>query len=259
MDIRIAGHQVATGDALNTHVQTRLQTIVDKHFKGAISAQVTFGRGPHDNGFTCDIVMNVMRGLVLKGRNDAQDAHPAFDGAAEKIEKQLRRYMRRLKDTHAAETIEVAEAGGYDNARYTLFEEPSAEGGRGRRRPADRRRDARRRARRQRVGCGNDAGSAEHAGAAVQELGHGRAQRVEMRRIERPWSARGTRLPFVRHEAARRRALVSARTLAVGRSIPPDRRPNKDGPVLRRTRFRLVEKRRIELPTFALRTRRSPS
>ena len=116
MDIRISGHQVATGDALNTHVQTRLQAIVDKHFSRAISAQVTFGKGPHDAGFTCDIVMNVMRGLVLKGRHDAQEAHPAFDGAAEKIDKQLRRYMRRLKDTHAAETIEVAEAGGYDNA-----------------------------------------------------------------------------------------------------------------------------------------------
>ena len=127
MDIRISGHQVATGDALDAHVQTRLQAIADKHFNRALSAQVTFGKGPHDNGFTCDIVMNVMRKLVLKGRHEAQDAHPAFDGAAEKIDKQLRRYMRRLKDTHAAETIEVAEAGGYDgigdNAGYTLFQE----------------------------------------------------------------------------------------------------------------------------------------
>ncbi len=127
MDIRISGHQVATGEALNTHVQSRLQAIVTKHFSRAISAQVTFGRGPHDHGFTCDIVMNVMRGLVLKGRNEAQEAHPAFDGAAEKIDKQLRRYMRRLKDNHAAETIEVAEAGAYDNARYTLFQESTDE------------------------------------------------------------------------------------------------------------------------------------
>ena len=127
MDIRISGHQVATGDALNIHVQTRLQGIADKYFSRAISTQVTFGKGPHDVGFTCDIVMNVMRGLVLKGRHEAHDAHPAFDGAAEKIDKQLRRYMRRLKDNHAAETIEVAEAGAYDNARYTLFQEAREE------------------------------------------------------------------------------------------------------------------------------------
>ncbi|WP_425229224.1 ribosome hibernation-promoting factor, HPF/YfiA family [Sphingomonas sp.] len=131
MDIRIAGHQVATGDALNTHVQTRLQAITDKYFSRAIAAQVTFGKGPHDNGFTCDIVVNVMRGLVLKGHHDANGAHPAFDGAAEKIDKQLRRYMRRLKDRHAGETAAAAEAGGYDNgadnAGYTLFQEQQGE------------------------------------------------------------------------------------------------------------------------------------
>ena len=123
MDIRTSGHQVDVGDALTTHVQDRLQGIADKYFSRAISAEVTFGKGPHDVGFSCDIVAHVMKGLVLKGRHQAQEAHPAFDGAAEKIEKQLRRYMRRLKDRHAAETIEAAEALGYDNAGYTLFAE----------------------------------------------------------------------------------------------------------------------------------------
>ena len=127
MDITVSGHQVELSEALNTHVQTRLQGIAGKYFSRAMAAQVTFGKGPHDSGFKCDIVVNVMKGLVLKGRSDAQEAHPAFDGAAEKIDKQLRRYMRRLKDTHAAETIEVVEAGGYDNARYTLFQEPQGE------------------------------------------------------------------------------------------------------------------------------------
>jgi ribosomal subunit interface protein len=129
MDIRISGHQVETGDALKTHVQDRLQGIADKYFSRAISAEVTFGRGPHDVGFRCDIVAHVMKGLVLKGSNQTpgQEAHPAFDGAAEKIEKQLRRYMRRLKDRHAAEAIEVAEAGAYDNAGYTLFAESTEE------------------------------------------------------------------------------------------------------------------------------------
>ena len=127
MDIRISGHQVETGEALKTHVQDRLQGIADKYFSRAISAEVTFGRGPHDVGFTCDIVAHVMKGLVLKGRHEAQEAHPAFDGAAEKIEKQLRRYMRRLEDRHTAQAIEVAEAGAYDNAGYTLFAESTAD------------------------------------------------------------------------------------------------------------------------------------
>jgi ribosomal subunit interface protein len=127
MEIRVSGHQVETGDALNTHCQDRMQAIADKYFARAISAHVTFGKGPHDAGFTCDIVAHVMQGLILKGRHDAPDAHLAFDGAADKIEKQLRRYMRRLKDRHAGETVAAQEANGYDNAGYTLFQEPRAE------------------------------------------------------------------------------------------------------------------------------------
>ena len=122
MDIRISGHQVETGDALRTHVTDRLQGIAEKYFARAISSEVTFGKGPHDVGFKCDIVMHVTRGLVLKGRHDAQDAHLSFDGAATKIEKQLRRYSRRLKDRNQGQAIELAEAGAYD-AGYTLFAE----------------------------------------------------------------------------------------------------------------------------------------
>ncbi|WP_230481625.1 ribosome hibernation-promoting factor, HPF/YfiA family [Sphingomonas sp. Leaf21] len=122
MDIRISGHQVETGDALRTHVTDRLQGIAEKYFARAMSSEVTFGKGPHDVGFKCDIVMHVTRGLVMKGRHDAQDAHLSFDGAAAKIEKQLRRYSRRLKDRNAGQAIELAEAGAYD-AGYTLFAE----------------------------------------------------------------------------------------------------------------------------------------
>ncbi len=124
MEIRVSGHQVATGDALKTHVDDRLQGIAAKYFARAISAQVTFGKGPHDNGFTCDIVAHVMHGLVLKGANTGRDAHVAFDGAATNIEKQLRRYMRRLKDRNAGAVSEAAEASAFDNAGYTLFQAP---------------------------------------------------------------------------------------------------------------------------------------
>lgn len=123
MDIRVSGHQVETGSALKGHVTDRLQGIADKYFSRAISAQATFGKGPHDNGFTCDIVAHVMHGLVLKASNKGMEAHGAFDGAADRIETQLRRYTRRLKDRHNGQVIAVAESGAYDNAGYTLFQE----------------------------------------------------------------------------------------------------------------------------------------
>lgn len=119
MDIRVSGHQVDTGDALRGHVGERLQGIADKYFSRALSAQVTFGKGPHDHGFACDIVAHVMQGVVLKANGSAQDAHLAFDGAADKIEKQLRRYKQRLKDRNGGglDALPIL-----DNAGYTVFD-----------------------------------------------------------------------------------------------------------------------------------------
>ena len=134
MDIRVSGHQVATGDAFKSHASTRMQAIADKHFARAVSANVTLGNGPHDNGFICDIFMPVTQGLVLKGSGRSTgEANQAFDMAAERIEKQLRRYMRRLKDRHGpgARVGAGGSGGGEDdfqfNADYTVFRGEEAE------------------------------------------------------------------------------------------------------------------------------------
>jgi ribosomal subunit interface protein len=128
MDIRISGHQVDTGEALQEHVSSRLESIAEKYFSRTISAHATFRRAPH-GAFHCDIICHVMAGLILKGAGEAQDAHLCFDQAADRIEKQLRRYMRRLKDRHvqtaAAEAARNPENGlngtDIDNASYTVF------------------------------------------------------------------------------------------------------------------------------------------
>lgn len=126
MDIRVSGHQVDVGAALRSQVEERLTGITNKYFNRAISSHATFGKGPHDAGFTCDIVMHVTQGLVLKASNKGQEAHGALDGAADKVEKQLRRYTRRLKDRHSAGSG-AANGDDFDNAGYTLFAESTAE------------------------------------------------------------------------------------------------------------------------------------
>lgn len=131
MDIRVSGHQVDTGEALRTHVEERLQGIADKYFSRSISAHVTFGHAPH-GAFSCDIVAHVMQGVILKGSAQGAEAHPAFDGAADRIETQLRRYMRRLKNKHASNGVGAEMPGEIaDNAGYTVFqaveEEPSGD------------------------------------------------------------------------------------------------------------------------------------
>ncbi|MFN3425185.1 MAG: ribosome hibernation-promoting factor, HPF/YfiA family [Novosphingobium meiothermophilum] len=123
MDIRVSGHQVDTGAALQTHAEQRLGAIVDKHFSRALSSHVTLGKAPH-GGFRCDIVTHVTQGLILKGSAVAQDAHVALDQSAEKIEKQLRRYRRRIKDRHeGADHARKTDEANFDfqEAAYTVF------------------------------------------------------------------------------------------------------------------------------------------
>jgi len=126
VDVRVAGHQVDTGESVRDHAQQRMAEITEKYFSRSVGANVTFGRGPN-NDFTCDIVAPVMQGVVLKASHSARDADMAFNGAADRIEKQLRRYTRRLKDHNAGEN-----APPYvENAGYTVFSErqPDAEDG----------------------------------------------------------------------------------------------------------------------------------
>jgi ribosomal subunit interface protein len=120
MDIRVSGHQIDTGEALQTYVADRLNTMVEKYFSRALSSQVTFGKGAH-GAFTSDIVTHVSKGLILKSHGDAQDVHLSFDQAAEKLDKQLRRYKRRVQDRHE----QVAHSQAEEEAAYTVFAAPA--------------------------------------------------------------------------------------------------------------------------------------
>ncbi|MEO8546880.1 MAG: ribosome-associated translation inhibitor RaiA [Sphingomicrobium sp.] len=118
MDVRVAGHQVDTGESLREHAIGRMEEITEKYFSRAIAANVTFGRGPH-NDFTCDIVAPVAQGVVLKASNRGAEAQLAFNGAADRIEKQLRRYVKRLRE-HKTDP----EQPYVENAGYTVLAVP---------------------------------------------------------------------------------------------------------------------------------------
>ena len=124
MEIRVSGHQMDTGSALQEHANDRLNAISEKYFSRALSSAVTFGKAPA-GAFACDIVLHVNQGLILKSHGQAQDAHQAFEQAADKVEKQLRRYKRRLKDRHE----QTNHAAREEDAAYTVFDagDPEAE------------------------------------------------------------------------------------------------------------------------------------
>jgi ribosomal subunit interface protein len=102
MDIRVSGHQVDVGDALRGHAAEQIRAADEKYQTRVTSAQVTFGKGPHDHGFTCEIVAYAPPGQVLKAADRAAAALAAFDAAHDKLAKQMRRANRRQKDHHGA-------------------------------------------------------------------------------------------------------------------------------------------------------------
>lgn len=98
MDISIKGKRLDVGDALRSHVEDHLGAAVTKYFSRAHDANVTISREAHF--FRADISVHPLRGVLVQGRSNADDAYAAFDSALEHIAKQLRRYKRRLNDKH---------------------------------------------------------------------------------------------------------------------------------------------------------------
>ena len=116
MDVRVSGHQVDTGESLREHAASRMAEISENYFSRGIGANVTFGRGPN-NDYTCDILAPVGRGIVLKATYDGREPQIAFNGAADRIEKQLRRYTKRLREHNGGDDS----AAYVENAAYTVF------------------------------------------------------------------------------------------------------------------------------------------
>lgn len=129
MDLSINGKGLDVGEALRSHVADQLAGAVTKYFTKALDAGVTISREAHL--FRADIAVHPMRGVLVKGHALAEDAYGAFDGALERISKQLRRYKRRLKEHHKGRTAEEAEttpAQQYILAAEVVEEELPADG-----------------------------------------------------------------------------------------------------------------------------------
>tara|TARA_R110002096_G_scaffold86758_9_gene199378 strand:+ start:271 stop:861 length:591 start_codon:yes stop_codon:yes gene_type:complete len=98
MDITTAGKGVDVGEALQQHMRERLGEAVEKYFDRAVSANIVLSRdGGH---FRSDVTVHAGRGIDVQSHASAGDPYQAFDQAADKVAKQLRRFKRRLRDHH---------------------------------------------------------------------------------------------------------------------------------------------------------------
>jgi len=113
MRYEISGHQIDIGDALRNHVTTELDAVVAKYAERPTDATVIFSRNAHE--YVCEAVVHLSTGLTAQARGHATEIYAAFDSCATKMEKQLRRYKRRLKDHHRdrKQPVEVSAAPAY--------------------------------------------------------------------------------------------------------------------------------------------------
>ncbi len=94
MKIQINGKQIDIGVSLREHVIERITQGVSRYFDDPVEGQVTFSR--EGRKFRVDCLVHVGHGIRLRSHATADDAYVVFDKAADRIEKQLRRYKNRL-------------------------------------------------------------------------------------------------------------------------------------------------------------------
>ncbi|GGD21247.1 ribosome hibernation-promoting factor, HPF/YfiA family [Pyruvatibacter mobilis] len=122
MQVQVTGKHIDVGDALRVHVTDRLEAAAEKYLGRAIDAHVVFSKEGHE--FQADCTLRLGHGVVMQSQARAGEIYSAFDGAADRMEKRLRRHKRRLKDHHAEgrpapEEIELPArvlSGGEDEA-----------------------------------------------------------------------------------------------------------------------------------------------
>jgi ribosomal subunit interface protein len=99
MPFRVSGKNIDLGEALRSRINERIAEATAKYFDGGFSGHVTVGK--EGFGFRAECVIHLDSGIVLEAEAMAADAYASADQAAERIEKRLRRYKRRLKQHQA--------------------------------------------------------------------------------------------------------------------------------------------------------------
>lgn len=105
MRYQISGKQINIGTALQTHVKTELDEVIQKYAERPTDALVIFSKSAHE--FACEATVHLSTGLTATAKAKDTEIYAAFNSCCAKMEKQLRRYKRRLKDHHKDRTQPV--------------------------------------------------------------------------------------------------------------------------------------------------------
>ena len=116
MQYQISGIHIDVGNALQTHVMGELNDAISKYAERPTEAQIVFSKSGHE--FVCDAIIHLSTGLTAQAKASKVEIYAAFDACAEKMEKQLRRYKRKLKGHHKDrnQSVEFIDPTSYTDA-----------------------------------------------------------------------------------------------------------------------------------------------
>ena len=98
MNVQINGKQIDIGSSLSTHAKGKVTEVITKYSKSATDSTITFSKDRYE--YFCDIFIHLATGMNVQAKGKAIDIYDSFEDSLEKIDKQLRRYKRRLKNHH---------------------------------------------------------------------------------------------------------------------------------------------------------------
>ena len=109
MRYQISGKQIDVGEALTTHVKAEIGELIEKYAQRATDCMVVFSRAAHES--ICETTIHLATGLNVSAKGNATEIYAAFESCRERLDKQVRRYKRRLRNHHADRKAPVEFAG----------------------------------------------------------------------------------------------------------------------------------------------------
>ncbi len=117
MTLRVSGKNVDIGESLRGHAEARVGEALAKYFNGTFKGHATVEK--EGIGFRTECALHLGTGITVQAVGAAQDPYLSVDQAIDRIEKQLRRYKRRLREHHNTEA-----RGHQVETAYRVLEAP---------------------------------------------------------------------------------------------------------------------------------------
>jgi ribosomal subunit interface protein len=96
MPLRVSGKNLDIGESLRRHVLDKVEAVIARYFDGKLSGHVVIS--PEGSAYRTDCSLHLSSGMNLQAEGRAHEPYASFEQAADKIERRLRRYNKRLKE-----------------------------------------------------------------------------------------------------------------------------------------------------------------